>query len=358
MRKLVLLAMLAGASPVVGSAVSVHCRDDGSLDIHEVVSSNGTFRLHRRRGDAAPQPIGPEIDGVLSDYAPLYSAAGDGAAVIGSFVVENAARTIVWLADGATVVLDGRLAGAAVPEGGDIAAVVRTVPAGSEVSAVDAAIDRRGRIVGQRTLAWHSESGTYPALGMDHSLVYDRPVPFSSTEYRIELRDVGSLQSVGWFSFGDRNIEDAVVLSRRLAFFTAGGGVFKLEDGTITSIGGTDPQMRYGALDVDMRHHRLLARASGGHRVFGFDGSELSAVILGRPYTIAQGFSNDGHVIENAHPVRLRDAVTTVVVSELLDAPSPNSLGQRIACAFADRLVLVDPEGEIVQVPMTPVSGG
>jgi hypothetical protein len=356
----VLLAALLAALPGHADAVAVVCHDDGSHAVHEVVSSPDSFRLHRWTGSSPPHPPGDEVAGIFSHSSPLWASAEPDTAVVGSFRRPPELKGVVWLADGRSVELSGRVVAAALPGGGDVAAVVRLVPAGSLDTARDVAIDRSGRIVAERTLAWHDESGKYPALSVDHTLVFDRPAADADPMLQVEMRELHSLQVVGRFAFGDRHIDDVVVVRRALAFFTSSGGVFKVEDGMIESIGGDDPQMRYTSLDFDPRQRRLLVYGAGGHRVFEFDGSEVSAMLLGRPSHATRGFSHDGHVVQGEvyrmHRLRLLDAATGAVVSELLDAPNPGVTGHRLACTFADRLVTVDHDGGVIALPMTPVA--
>jgi hypothetical protein len=360
--KMILLAALLLAPLEAAIAVAVACADDGSLAVHRVTQHGNTFSLHRQRDASAPMPIGPAVTGVFSEYSPMYATAAQDSAVVASFRRPPVLTGIVWLADGRSVVLNGRVVHSVLPSGGDIAALVRVMPAGSLDKAADVVIDRDGRVVAERTLAWHDELGYFPTLDVGQTLMFDRPVPGVAIAGPVELRDLRTLDVVTSFSFGERIIEDVVVVSRRLLFFVSSGGVFKLEDGVIESIGGMDPQMRYVSLDIDPQRERLLVKAYGGYRVFAYDGTELSADILGRPLHVAKGFTDDGHVLEDEvyrqHGLRLRDPLTADVVSELVGKRPPIARGHRMACAFADKLVTVDREGVIREEALMPHEGG
>ena len=217
-----------------------------------------------------------------------------------------------------------------------------------------------GRKLAERRLEREPEAYLGEQFSATGDVLFTRPAPAMSNERKVVLYDPGNFQPVAEFGLDGEVISDVVVIDRDTAFFTARGGVFRVERGRIESIGEPGARIRHERLDVDLERGRVLAFGSGGHQVFTLTGKLLSKEEHGKGHASVEGFSHDGLIVEGAvhrtSPYRLRDPLTAAVVAEWPEGQAHplQAGGERIACVSADRVVIRDDNGTTRVVAMRP----
>lgn len=310
-----------------------------------ISQAGASFDLVRQLPGQAKLAANSSVPGTYNKSAGVV-AGPDGWPVVASYKAPDGRLGIViWFRNGTSKRLSGVLTSVSFSKSPRAAVLLgyRSDPSRNFSLEQELVYTQAGDKVAERSIPWESESFSRSVLSEDGSIVYRRFGPGMSSDREVLLFDSANFRQVGKFSLAGEYISDVLVLDRRTAFMTAGGGLFRVANGNIESVGQPELAVNHERLDVDQRNSRVLSFGSGGYQVVSFQGATIRSSAHGHAHYGAEGFASDGSIIEGAvhkkRGLRVVDAVSGQVFTEIAIG---TGVRRKIACSSKTGLVFED----------------